>query len=73
MNIVTWADSGATAQNKIEEYFARFNWHIVGVEEASPIKEDFIYDSEEFQDMIDRASTNPDAIICGTFHGYKVN
>jgi len=73
MNIVTWADSADTAQRKIAEYLATFNWHIVGVEEASPIKQDFVYDSDEFQEMVDRASSNPEAIICGTFHSYKVN
>ena len=73
MNIVTWASSAETARRKIEVYFATFNWHIIGVEEAVTIKKDFVYDSDEFSDMVDRASTNPNAIICGTFHSYKVN
>ena len=73
MNIITWSDSPDGARAKIEAYFATFNWHIVEVEEACLIRKDFIYDSDEFQDMIDRAATNPDAIICGTFHSYKLN
>ena len=32
-----------------------------------------VFENEEFQDMVDRASTNPNAILCGTFHRYKVN
>jgi hypothetical protein len=73
MNIITWADSANSARIKIEAYFATFNWHIIRVEESAPIREDFIYDSDEFADMIERAKTNPDAIICGTFHSYKAN
>lgn len=73
MNIITWADSANEARTKIEGYFATFKWCIVEVEEAAPIHEDYIYDSEEFQDMIERARVNPEAIICGTFHSYKVN
>jgi hypothetical protein len=73
MNIITWADFADSARTKIEAYFATFNWHIIGVEEASPIQEDFIYDNDEFAEMIERARTNPDAIICGTFHTFKVN
>ena len=73
MNIITRADSADSARTKIEAYFATFNWHIIRVQEAAPIREDFIYDSDEFADMIERAKTNPDAIICGTFHSYKAN
>jgi hypothetical protein len=73
MNIITWADSADAAQRKIEAYLSTFNWHIIGIEEFAPIRVDFIYDSDEFADMIERAKANPDAIILGTFHTYKVN
>ena len=73
MNIVTWADSAEAAQTKIAIYFERFDWHIVEVAEATALDVDFVYESEEFQNMVDRARHNPDAIICGTFHSYKVN
>jgi hypothetical protein len=73
MNIITWADSSEIAQAKIEAYFATFNWHVVGIEEASLIPGNFVYEDEGLQDMIERARDNPDAIICGTFHSYKVN
>jgi len=45
----------------------------VEVEQAAPIRQNFIYDSEEFQVMIERAMVNPEAIICGTLYSYKVN
>ncbi len=73
MNIITWADSTDSARIKIEAYFATFNWHIIGVEESAPIREDFIYDDDELTDMSERARTNPEAIILGTFYSYKVN
>ncbi len=73
MNITTWATSAETAQVKIANYIEQFDWHIVRVEEAKAIDEDFIADDDEYADMIERANANPEAIICGTFHGYKVN
>ena len=73
MNIITWANSSDSALIKIEAYFATFNWHVIGVEEAAPIRENFIYDNDEFAEMIERARINPDAIICGTFHTFNVN
>jgi hypothetical protein len=73
MNIVTWADSADAAQKKIESYFQGFDWHVVGVEEAKVLPLDFASDSDEFQDMFERALYNPDAIICGTFHGFRAN
>jgi hypothetical protein len=54
-------------------YFQSFHWHIVGVEEAKISNVQHIYEEEEFQDMIERAIVNPEAIICGTFHRYKAN
>jgi len=73
MNIITWADSAEVARQKIAFYFERFDWHIVGVEEAVVLNDDFVADNDEFQDMVERARNNPDAIICGMFHSYKVN
>jgi hypothetical protein len=73
MNIITWADSAEAAQAKIAHYFQSFDWRIVGVEEAKVLNVQQIYEDEEFQDMIGRASVNPEAILCGTFHSYKAN
>jgi hypothetical protein len=73
MNIVIWADSAEAAREKIASYFRRFEWHIVRVEEAKVLSLDFVADGDEFQDMLERARSNLDAIICGTFHSYKAN
>jgi hypothetical protein len=73
MNIITWAESAEAAQQKIATYFERFDWHIVEVDEAKILNVDFIYEDEEFHDMVDRARNNPEAIVCDTFHSYKVN
>jgi hypothetical protein len=73
MNILIWAESAEAAQQKIATYFERFDWHIVGVEEAIVLSADFVADNEEVQDRIDRARNNPEAIICSTFHSYKSN
>jgi hypothetical protein len=73
MNIITWADSAEAAHAKIAHYFQSFQWHIVGVEEAKILNVQQIYEEEEFQDMIERAIVNPEAVICGTFHSYKAN
>ena len=73
MNIVTWADSAQTACKKIEAYFASFGSHIVEIEEATVLDIDFVYEDQSFHEMVQRAGVNPDAVLCGTFHSYKVN
>jgi hypothetical protein len=73
MNILIWAESAEAAQQKIATYFKGFDWHIVEVLEANLLRADFVADNEEVQDRIDRARNNPEAIVCGTFHSYKVN
>jgi len=73
MNIVTWANSAEAAREKIASYFRRFEWHVVGVEEAKVLPPDFVSDNDEFQDMFERARISPDAIICGAFHSFKTN
>ena len=73
MNIITWADSAEAAREKIATYFQRFDWHIVGVEEAIVLSPDFTTDDDEFHELIERARKNRDAILCDTFYSYKVN
>ncbi len=73
MNVITLADSAEAAQAKIEAYFATFNWHIVQVENSTVIDPNFVADDDEFAEIIERAYSHPDPIICGTFHSYKIN
>jgi hypothetical protein len=72
MNVTTWADSAELAGRKLAIYIERFNWHLISVEDAHPIDDSEEYD-ERIEDMIARTRANPDAIILGTFHGYKEN
>ena len=71
-NIVTWASDAEGASSKIREYVARYDWHVLGVEQVNSVDESLSY-SDEMNDMIDRARDNPQAILLGTFHSYRVN
>jgi len=73
MNVIVLADSAETAQAKVEAYFATFAWHVIQTESSRALDPDFIADNDEFADMIERARTHPNPIICGTFHSYKTN
>ena len=73
MNVTTWADSADSARDKLARYIERFNWHIISVEDARPVADNEEYVDEEMEDMITRTRTNPNAIVLGTFHGYKEN
>jgi len=73
MNVTTWAHSAQSASDKLAKYIDRFNWRVISVEEARPVADDEEFEEEGMQDMIARARANPNAIILGTFHGYKEN
>jgi hypothetical protein len=73
MNVTTWADSAESARDKLDKYIERFKWHVISIEDARPIADDEQFEDESMEDMIARTRTNPNAIILGTFHGYKEN
>ena len=73
MNVMTWADSAESARTKLVNYVRTFNWHVIGIEDARALPDDEEYDDENMQDMLARTRANPNAIILGTFHGYKEN
>ena len=72
VNVTTWADSVEGVREKVTRYLQTFNWHLLSVARAVPIDDSCDYDSE-IEDVIERTSTNPQAIILGTFHSYKEN
>ena len=72
VNVITWAESLEHAKNKISAYLLTFDWHVIDVGDAEPIDREFVY-SDEIAEMIERAETNPRAILLGTFYSYKVN
>jgi hypothetical protein len=73
MNVITWADSAETAREKLSNYIEKFQWRILSIEDARPVADDEEFDDENMADMVTRTRTNPNAIILGTFHGYKEN
>lgn len=73
MNVLTWAETVDSAKQKIGAYFLSFSWQIVNCCEASLVEDNFVADDDDFQGMIERARNNPQAIIYGTFHTYKLN
>jgi len=72
MNAVIWADAPELAAARLSRYLATFDWHVVSVEDISIACDDLVY-QEKMQEMIDQARVNPEAIVLGDFHSYKVN
>ena len=69
-NIVTWADSPKTAQQKVSEVLKSYRWEVLGIEATRPFHESRSYD-DEVLDIVDQAKTNPNACIIGTVFSYK--
>jgi hypothetical protein len=72
LNIATWAGSTEEVREKLSHYLDTFRWHLLSITRALPIDDSRDY-GDEINDMIERASTNPQAIILGTFYSYKEN
>lgn len=72
VNVTTWADSTEAIREKLTRYLATFNWHLLSITREVPVDDSRDY-GDEINDMIERASTNPQAIILGTFYSYKEN
>ena len=73
MNAIVQAESHDSAVSKLKDYLRRFDWHVIEIEENRLIEEDFIFDDDEMQDMLERARPNDQAIILGTFHSYETS
>ena len=69
-NIVTWADSPKTAQQKASEVLRSYGWEVLGIEAARRFDKSRSYD-DDFLDIIDQARTNPNTCIIGTVFSYK--
>ncbi len=72
MNVITWASSAVEAEAKIAAYLKTFDWHVLEVDQSHRV-DDLSDVGEVLQEMIERARTNENAIILGTFHSYRVN
>jgi hypothetical protein len=71
-NIVTWADSPKTAQQKASEVLRSYGWEVLGIEADRRFDESRSYD-DDILDIVDQARTNPKACIIGTVFSYKPN
>ena len=69
-NVVTWADSPRTAQQKVSEVLKSYGWELLGIEAARPYDASRSYD-DDIQEIVDQAMTNPNACIIGTVFSYK--
>jgi len=74
-NIVTWAGDPVEFRKKAETIAATMNLYVADVEGEEPFAERTRKHSvsEEIEDMAERAESNPNAIIYGTFHRYPRN
>jgi hypothetical protein len=70
VNIVTWADSPSTAEEKLSRCLESYEWHLIGIEAAHPFDEARSY-GDELIEIVEQARTNPQACIIGTAFSYK--
>jgi hypothetical protein len=69
-NIVTWARDAQEFRTKADAIAATLSMYVAQVENVEPVGKSSDGWHEEFEDMVRRAETNPNAIIYGTFHTY---
>lgn len=69
-NVVTWADSPETAQQKVSEVLKSYGWEVLGIEAARPFDESRSY-NDDLLEIVDQARSNPNACIFGTVFSYK--
>jgi hypothetical protein len=71
-NIVTWASDQEGFRRKAEIIAATLDMFVIDVEGAEPVAQraEKWSMTEEIDDMLSRAQSNPDAIVYGTFHRY---
>src|SRR5579864_1331237 len=74
-NIITWARSANEFRNKAETIAATLNLYVIGIQGEEPLAERTkkCTLSEDIEEMILRAESNPNAIVYGTFHTYPFN
>ena len=69
-NVITWADEPKEAEDKIREYLATFKWNLIEAEKIELADREKDY-GEDFNELLDQAAGNANAIILGKFHSYK--
>jgi hypothetical protein len=69
--ITTWASDADEFREKCNRLLESYGWKLIGVERSNPVPDNGAF-SEEVEGMLERTSSNPNAIIHGTFHNYPV-
>jgi hypothetical protein len=74
-NIVTWANDAEGFRKKVEVLAAIIDMYVADAEGAEPLTQRAEKGNitEEIDDLVLRAESNPDAILYGTFHSYPYN
>jgi hypothetical protein len=74
-NIITWASDAAEFRRKAETIAATLDLYVLDIEGEEPLTQrtKTWTPGDEVEDMIQRAETNPNAIVYGTFHRYRVD
>ena len=74
-NIITWASNAMEFRKKAETIAATLNLYVFGIEREEPLAQrtNKYTVSDDIEDMIQRAESNPNAIVYGTFHRYPSN
>jgi hypothetical protein len=71
-NVVTWASDLEGFRKKAGTIAAKMDMYVADIEGAEPLAERTknCTLTEEVEDMVFRAESNPNAIVYGTFHRY---
>lgn len=71
-NILTWASDSESFREKADTIAAKLDMYVIGVEGEEPLatRRERTELTEEVEDMHSRASSNPNAIVYGTFHEF---
>ena len=74
-HIVTWTTDPEGFRKKVQAVAKTIEFYLFAVEWAEPVAERLkrVSLSEEIDDMVMRAESNPNAIIWGTFYTYPFN
>ncbi len=68
-NVITWATSVSTYLTKVTSVVSEYGWTLLGSENVRRIDPETEF-NEEIVDIIERATTNPNACIFATLHYY---
>jgi len=72
MNVIMWASSEADFLQKLEAYFARFNWTVLSLENARVVDRSNDY-GDVVNRLIDETFCDKNRIGLGTFFSYRPN